>query len=154
MQGQNTHPLKYLVLALTFFAWSCNDTVLEEQHYNPAKPPFNTLQFPLLSRVYFSGRIYTDPITCFKVYDSAGKPLPNFTIKALKEPYTVLANISYSITNDRGFAKVLFGVCDSLELANLTILSGKKYRFSTRNLPDTITLKLTKSLAEFWPSTR
>jgi len=142
------------MLALSCFAFSCNDAVLQEQYYNPAKPPFNTVQFPLIFQVHFSGRNITEPIICFKVYDSAGKPLPNFTIKSLKEPYTILANTSYTLTNDKGYAKVPFGGCDSLELANLTVLSGRKYRFGTRNLPDTITLVLTKSLAEFWPSTQ
>ncbi|TDX01595.1 hypothetical protein EDB95_2635 [Dinghuibacter silviterrae] len=145
-------------MALGLCVLSCNhapDTVVAgaQKNYDASRPPLVMGQFAHIQHVY-CGRSNSGNYRLFvRVLDSTGNPLAQFTVKSLKRPYHILANVGYFTTDQTGFTKVTYQGCDSLELANLSVLNGYACRIATGNLPDTIVLRLTLTQEEFIPTT-
>lgn len=149
--------MKYLLLTIVFGLACCHQPVVTGpavgEAYDTAKPPLVAGNCAYIRSVTFSRHRNPNAVVNFQVYDSSGSALPQFTVKALKKPYTILANITYFITDQEGRTRVSYNGCDSLELANLSILSGKPCRLGTDNLPDSVTITLTLTQVKFIPST-
>jgi len=92
----------------------------------------------------------------FIVKDKTGKPVRDFTILPLKKSqkytftssakvvrYSNKKNVELFETNDSGKVVVDCANYDSLEFSKLKLLTGKKHRFSAKNLPDSVTITLT-----------
>ena len=149
--------MKPFLLTFILACCACNqpgkDTSGVQELYDPSKPPLTEGQCSFVRTVSFSTYKSPTHTVFFHVFDSAGTPLPQFTIKALRKPYSVLSNVTYFSTDQSGRATVFFGGCDSLELANLSVLSGRVCRLPAENLPDTITIRLSLTQEKFIPST-
>lgn len=149
--------MKYLLFTIVLGLASCHPVVkvgpAGEEVYDTEKPPLVAGQCAYIRSVTFSKHRTATDIVSFRVFDSARAPLPLFTVKSLRKPYTILANINYFLTDQTGTATVSYAGCDSLELANLSILCGRPCRFSTANIPDSITITLNLTQEKFIPST-
>ncbi len=121
--------------------------------YDPGKPPLVKGQFPNVQSAYCGHSNNGGHHLIIWIFDSTGAPLSQFTVKALKKPYSILANVAYYSTDQNGEAKISYQGCDSLELANLSFLNKQACRISTRNLPDTIVLTLAITQEKFIPTT-
>jgi hypothetical protein len=143
-------------MALWLCFLSCThapDATGGQQSYDPSRPPLVMGQFAHIQTVY-CGRSNTGNYQLFiRILDSTGIPLSQFTVKSLKRPYNILANVGYFTTDQNGVAKVTYKGCDSLELANLSVLNGQPCRIATGNLPDTIVLRLNVTQDKFIPTT-
>lgn len=126
-----------------------SDVSVGSNSYDPARPPLVRNQFPYVQSAYCSPVGHSGHSVVIWVFDSTGAPLPQFTIKSLRQPYRILANTAFFTTDQNGFAKVPYKGCDSLELANLSFLLKHPCRFSTANMPDTIVINLTLSQEKF-----
>lgn len=141
-----------IVLGLCFV--SCHPSTESDvsegsNRYDPARPPLVRNQFPYVQSAYCSAVGHSSGNVVIWVFDSTGAPLPQFTVKALKPPYRILANTAFFSTDQNGFAKIPYKGCDSLELANLSYLLKRPCRISTANMPDTIVINLTLSQEKF-----
>ena len=132
---------------------SGDGTTVAQNGYNPARPPLVKGQFPNVQSAYCGHSGSGGHRLIIWIFDSTGAPLSQFTIKALKKPYSILANVAYYSTDQNGEAKVSYQGCDSLELANLSFLNKQACRIGTGNLPDTIVLTLSITQDKFIPTT-
>lgn len=149
--------MKYIWLTFLLILFACDDpdghTTGGQVYYDTFRPPIAAGAFSYISKVVCSNRTQAASEVYLCVYDSLGAPLQRFTIKGLKKPYSSLANTTFFYTDQTGLADVVFRGCDSLELANLSILTGRPCRISTSNLPDTIKIWLSLSQERFISST-
>lgn len=156
----NIRSVKYILLtiALGLCIVSCtsssgSDVTEGPKHYDPSRPPLVKGQFSHVQSAYCAQSNHGGHTVVIWIFDSTGAPLPQFTIKALKKPYGILANNTYFNTDQNGEVKVTYQGCDSLELANLSFLTGKACRIGTANMPDTLVITLALTQEKFIPST-
>lgn len=143
-------------MALSLCLPACVSTTGEsggQSHYDPSRPPLVKGQCAHIQDVYCGQGNSGNYHLYIRVLDSLGAPLYQFTVKSLKRPYNILSNVGYFTTDQNGVAKISFQGCDSLELANLSVLNGQVCRIATANLPDTIVLTLSVTLEKFIPTT-
>jgi hypothetical protein len=89
--------------------------------------------------------------TTFFIFDKAGRPVSNFIIFPIKklEKYSFLSNAGVILnstgkmvesykTNNSGFVNVDISECDTLIFSQLEHIANRKFRFSTKSLPDSI----------------
>jgi len=115
--------------------------------------PMNKIN--LVCNVELSQKISKLFKSTFTFTDKTGKPIRHFIILPLKnnEEYTFTSNPSVVFnseekyvevyeTDNKGNITVDISKCDTLEFSQLKMLTGNKYRFASKNLPDTIRITL------------
>jgi hypothetical protein len=98
--------------------------------------------------------------TTFFISDKSNNPVEHFVILPLHngEKYTYTSNARIVLnssnkevmmyeTDEDGKVIIDLTKCDSLEFPQLTLLTGKKYRFSSKKLPDSV--KITMNIHAF-----